>query len=74
MAVLLVVAGLVVTGLALGFLFAVSLGVRGRERKGGHPSLRDDPEQGPLRASGRRAVGPSFRDEARPSAGLYPVC
>ncbi|WP_017542043.1 hypothetical protein [Nocardiopsis halophila] len=70
MAVLLVVAGLVVTGLALGFLLAVSLGIRSRDRKGGYRSLRDDPEQGPLSASGRRVVGLAFRDGARPSAGL----
>ncbi|MDA2808807.1 hypothetical protein [Nocardiopsis suaedae] len=68
MAVLLLVAGLVVTGLALGFLLAVSLGIRSRDRKGGYRSLRDESEGGPLSASGRRVVGLAFRDAPRPPA------
>ncbi|MDA2811275.1 hypothetical protein O4J56_11590 [Nocardiopsis sp. RSe5-2] len=68
MAVLLLVAGLVVTGLALGFMLAVSLGIRSRDRKGGYRSLRDDPDGGPLSASGRRVVGLAFRDAPRTPA------
>lgn len=66
MAVLLLVAGLVATGLALGFMLAVSLGIRSRDRKGGYRSLRDDSDSGPLAASGRRVVGLAFRDGPRP--------
>ncbi len=66
MAILLIIGGLVLTGLAAGFLLAVSFGIRQRDRKGGYRSLRDDEESGALSRSGRRIVGLGFREDPLP--------
>ncbi|MFW5416297.1 hypothetical protein J0910_06705 [Nocardiopsis sp. CNT-189] len=57
MAILLVIGGLVLTGLAAGFLLAVSFGDRRRGRGRGHRSLRDDDGGGAPPRSGGGAGG-----------------
>lgn len=61
MAIMVVISGLVLLGLAFGFLVAVSIGMKREDRRGGYRSLRDDSESGPLSHSGRMLVNLNFR-------------
>ncbi|WP_067969982.1 hypothetical protein [Nocardiopsis trehalosi] len=69
MAILLVVAGLLLLGLAVGFLLAVSIGIRQRDRRGGYRSLRDGTDSA-LSLSGRRLLNLTFRT---PESGGRPA-
>ncbi|WP_017592294.1 hypothetical protein [Nocardiopsis potens] len=62
MAILLIIGGLVLTGLAAGFLLAVSFGDRQHGRERGHRSLREDDEGGAPRSGGRAAGTGAGRD------------
>ncbi|QVQ51432.1 hypothetical protein J4H86_21925 [Spiractinospora alimapuensis] len=67
MTTLLILLGLVFLGVALGFVVAVSLGIRGEDRTGRYRSLRNRERLGPLARVGRRLVGLSIRPDERGS-------
>lgn len=62
MAIMVVITGLVLLGLAFGFLVAVSIGMKREDRRGGYRGLRDSSESGALSHSGRMLVNLNFRD------------
>lgn len=63
MAILLVLMGLVLLGAALGFVAAVSLGMRREDETGEYRSLRNGARLNPLAKAGRRMVGLSIRPD-----------
>ncbi len=72
---LLILAGLLLLGLATGFLLAVSIGIRRQDRNGTYRSLRQDGNHSALSRSSRAVVGLRFRDDRRelPDSGRTPT-
>ncbi|GAA3741932.1 hypothetical protein [Salinactinospora qingdaonensis] len=61
MAIAVVFFGLILMVVAVGYLTAVSIGIKRDDRRVGYRALRDGSESGPLSTSGRRLVNLSFR-------------
>ncbi|PSK87355.1 hypothetical protein CLV63_13210 [Murinocardiopsis flavida] len=62
MAIMVVITGLILLGLAFGFLTAVSIGMKREDRRGGYRGLRHSSESGALSHSGRMLVNLNFRN------------
>ncbi|PWV52992.1 MULTISPECIES: hypothetical protein [Nocardiopsis] len=61
--VILILAGLLLLGLATGFLLAVSIGIRRADRNRTYRSLRRNGNDSALSRSSRAVVGLRFRDD-----------
>ncbi|WP_017590704.1 hypothetical protein [Nocardiopsis ganjiahuensis] len=62
---ILMLAGLVLMGLAAGFFLAVSIGIRRQDNRGSYRSLRQDDDDSALSRTGRGLVGLRFREDRR---------
>ena len=62
---ILMLAGLVLMGLAAGFFLAVSIGIRRQDNRGSYRSLRQEDDDSALSRTGRGLVGLRFREDQR---------
>jgi hypothetical protein len=60
---ILLLAGLLLIGLAAGFFLAVSIGIRRQDNRGSYRSLREAGDDSALSRTGRGLVGLRFRED-----------
>lgn len=63
--IILIFVGLLLMGLAAGFLLAISIGIRRRDHRGSYRSLREEGDESALSRSSRVFLGLRFRDQQR---------